>query len=169
MAGKALCKASSAPLAAGGVPFEPSKGTKNGPRGTDSPLANPFQRAVALDTNGLCPSVLRRKRAPKEPAAHQRPHPLSPSPGGEGRRTTPVCCFGLVLLLAPQFPFFGRPDRASARHQPRAARLAVPEKAIALLACSPFSTAAGAPPRCIRRRRRSAPFPRPPGKSHITR
>ena len=38
-------------------------------------------------------------------------------------------------------------------------RLAVPEKIIALLACSIFSTAADAPPRCIRHWRRSAPHP----------
>ena len=40
-------------------------------------------------------------------------------------------------------------------------RLAVPEKIFALLACSIFSTAAGAPPRCIRHWRRSAPHPLP--------
>ena len=40
-------------------------------------------------------------------------------------------------------------------------RLAVPEKNFALLACSFFSTAAGAPPRCIRHWRRSAPHPLP--------
>ena len=39
-------------------------------------------------------------------------------------------------------------------------RLAVPEKIFALLACSIFSTAAGAPPRCIRHWR-SAPHPLP--------
>ena len=38
-------------------------------------------------------------------------------------------------------------------------RLAVPEKIFALLACSIFSTATGAPPRCIRHWRRSAPHP----------
>ena len=38
-------------------------------------------------------------------------------------------------------------------------RLAVPEKIVALLACSIFSTAADAPPRCIRHWRRSAPHP----------
>ena len=41
-------------------------------------------------------------------------------------------------------------------------RLAVPEKIFALLACSIFSTATGAPPRCIRHWRRSAPHPLPP-------
>ena len=41
-------------------------------------------------------------------------------------------------------------------------RLAVPEKIFALLACSIFSTAAGAPPRCIRHWRRSASHPRSP-------
>ena len=41
-------------------------------------------------------------------------------------------------------------------------RLAVPEKIFALLACSIFSTATGAPPRCIRHWRRSAPHPHPP-------
>ena len=41
-------------------------------------------------------------------------------------------------------------------------RLAVPENIFALLACSIFSTAAGAPPRCIRHWRRSAPHPRSP-------
>ena len=40
-------------------------------------------------------------------------------------------------------------------------RLAVPEKIIALLACSIFSTATGAPPRCIRHWRCSAPHPLP--------
>ena len=40
-------------------------------------------------------------------------------------------------------------------------RLAVPEKIFALLACSIFSTAAGAPPRCIRHWRCSAPHPLP--------
>ena len=40
-------------------------------------------------------------------------------------------------------------------------RLAVPEKIFALLACSIFSTAADAPPRCIRHWRRSAPHPLP--------
>ena len=40
-------------------------------------------------------------------------------------------------------------------------RLAVPEKNFALLACSFFSTAAGAPPRCIRHWQRSAPHPLP--------
>ena len=40
-------------------------------------------------------------------------------------------------------------------------RLAVPEKIFALLACSIFSTATGAPPRCIRHWRRSAPHPLP--------
>ena len=40
-------------------------------------------------------------------------------------------------------------------------RLAVPEKIFALLACSIFSTAAGAPPRCIRHWRRSTPHPLP--------
>ena len=40
-------------------------------------------------------------------------------------------------------------------------RLAVPEKIFALLACSIFSTAAGAPPRCIRHWRHSAPHPLP--------
>ena len=38
-------------------------------------------------------------------------------------------------------------------------RLAVPEKIFALLACSIFSTAADAPPRCICHRQRSAPHP----------
>ena len=38
-------------------------------------------------------------------------------------------------------------------------RLAVPEKIFALLACSIFSTATDAPPRCIRHWRRSAPHP----------
>ena len=41
-------------------------------------------------------------------------------------------------------------------------RLAVPENIFALLACSIFSTAADAPPRCIRHWRRSAPHPHPP-------
>ena len=41
-------------------------------------------------------------------------------------------------------------------------RLAVPEKIFALLACSIFSTAADAPPRCIRHWRCSAPHPHPP-------
>ena len=41
-------------------------------------------------------------------------------------------------------------------------RLAVPEKNFALLTCSFFSTATGAPPRCIRHWRRSAPHPLPP-------
>ena len=45
-------------------------------------------------------------------------------------------------------------------------RLAVPEKIFALLACSIFSTAAGAPPRCIRHWRRSAPHPHPPRPPH---
>ena len=40
------------------------------------------------------------------------------------------------------------------------ARLAVPEKILALSACSIFSTAARAPPRCIRHRRRSASHPK---------
>ena len=40
------------------------------------------------------------------------------------------------------------------------ARPAVPEKILALSACSFFSTAARAPPRCIRRRRRSASHPK---------
>ena len=40
-------------------------------------------------------------------------------------------------------------------------RLAVPEKIFALLACSIFSTATGALPRCIRHWRRSAPHPLP--------
>ena len=40
-------------------------------------------------------------------------------------------------------------------------RLAVPEKIFALLACSIFSTATDAPPRCIRHWRRSAPHPIP--------
>ena len=40
-------------------------------------------------------------------------------------------------------------------------RLAVPEKIFALPARSIFSTAAGAPPRCIRHWRRSAPHPLP--------
>ena len=40
------------------------------------------------------------------------------------------------------------------------ARLAVPEKILALFACSIFSTAARAPPRCIRHRRRSASHPK---------
>ena len=40
-------------------------------------------------------------------------------------------------------------------------RLAVPEKIFTLLACSIFSTATGAPPRCIRHWRRSAPHPLP--------
>ena len=41
-------------------------------------------------------------------------------------------------------------------------RLAVPEKIFALLACSIFSTATDAPPRCIRHWRCSAPHPHPP-------
>ena len=45
-------------------------------------------------------------------------------------------------------------------------RLAVPEKIFALLACSIFSTAAGAPPRCIRHWRCSAPHPHPPRPPH---
>ena len=45
-------------------------------------------------------------------------------------------------------------------------RLAVPEKIFALLACSIFSTATDAPPRCIRHWRRSAPHPHPPRPPH---
>ena len=45
-------------------------------------------------------------------------------------------------------------------------RLAVPEKIFALLACSIFSTATDAPPRCIRHWRCSAPHPHPPRPPH---
>ena len=47
---------------------------------------------------------------------------------------------------------------------PSVARLVVPEKNFALLACSFFPTTTGAPSRCIRHRRRSTPHPfgRPP-------
>ena len=45
-------------------------------------------------------------------------------------------------------------------------RLAVPENIFALLACSIFSTATGAPPRCIRHWRCSAPHPHPPRPPH---
>ena len=58
--------------------------------------------------------------------------------------------------------------RTAHRYAPKVAagasapyRLAVPEKNFALLACSFFSTAAGAPPRCIRHWRRSASHPLP--------
>ena len=60
-------------------------------------------------------------------------------------------------MLSPCDPGF---SSSSANRSP--CRLAVPEKIFALFACLIFSTAADAPPRCIRHRRRSAPHPHPP-------
>ena len=58
-------------------------------------------------------------------------------------------------------PYCAQIRSQSSRRRICPIRLAVPEKIFALLACSIFSTAAGAPPRCIRHWRRSAPHPLP--------
>ena len=60
-------------------------------------------------------------------------------------------------MLSPCDPGF---SSSSANRSP--CRLAVPEKIFALLACSIFSTATDAQPRCIRHWRCSAPHPHPP-------
>ena len=82
---------------------------------------------------------------------------------------------GTDSSLTNPFPSLAVLDTNDAKHRPYCAqirsqgsrgricpiRLAVPEKIFALLACSIFSTATGAPPRCIRHWRRSAPHPLP--------
>ena len=85
------------------------------------------------------------------------------------RPQTIPCRVGIQILIskrprpaARRLPTWSRISSAahsSANRSP--CRLAVPEKIFALLACSIFSTAAGAPPRCIRHWRRSAPHPLP--------
>ena len=81
----------------------------------------------------------------------------------------------ITLGAAPQDPDASEPPRPERLCLPGAGlddackeqrricphRLAVPEKIFALLACSIFSTATGALPRCIRHWRRSAPHPLP--------
>ena len=62
-----------------------------------------------------------------------------------------------MLSIGKSGGFGCRRGPSSANRSP--CRLAVPEKIFALLACSIFSTAADAPPRCIRHWRRSAPHP----------
>ena len=86
------------------------------------------------------------------------------------RPQTIPCRVGIQILIskrprpaARRLPTWSRISSAahsSANRSP--CRLAVPEKIFALLACSIFSTATGAPPRCIRHWRCSAPHPHPP-------
>ena len=83
------------------------------------------------------------------------------------RPQTIPCRVGIQILIskrprpaARRLPTWSRISSAahsSANRSP--CRLAVPEKIFALLACSIFSTATDAPPRCIRHWRRSAPHP----------
>ena len=91
---------------------------------------------------------------------------------GQGEPGFPLCkplC--RLAVLATDLDFSGEknpnPYCAQIRSQGSRGRicphrLAVPEKIFALLACSIFSTAAGAPPRCIRHCRRFADFPDAP-------
>ena len=86
------------------------------------------------------------------------------------RPQTIPCRVGIQILIskrprpaARRLPTWSRISSAahsSANRSP--CRLAVPEKIFALLACSIFSTATDAPPRCIRHWRCSAPHPHPP-------
>ena len=100
--------------------------------------------------------------------------PFAPAKGSKtGQRGTGLYPLQTPLSLSCAgygFGFFwGEKSKSVLRtdtlqRQPRRIRphrLAVPEKIFALLACSIFSTAAGAPPRCIRHWRRSAPHPLP--------
>ena len=90
------------------------------------------------------------------------------------RPQTIPCRVGIQILIskrprpaARRLPTWSRISSAahsSANRSP--CRLAVPEKIFALLACSIFSTAADAPPRCIRHWRRSAPHSHPPRPPH---
>ena len=85
------------------------------------------------------------------------------------RPQTIPCRVGIQILIskrprpaARRLPTWSRISSAahsSANRSP--CRLAVPEKIFALLACSIFSTATDAPPRCIRHWRCSAPHPLP--------
>ena len=100
--------------------------------------------------------------------------PFAPAKGSNtGQRGTGLSPLQTSLTLSCagyRFRFFSVEKSKSVlrtdtlQRQPRRIcphHLAVPEKIFALLACSIFSTAAGAPPRCIRHWRRSAPHPLP--------
>ena len=90
---------------------------------------------------------------------------------GKGEPGFPLCkpfCRLAVLATDLDFSRSKNPNPYCAQMRSKGSRgricphrLAVPEKIFALLACSIFSTAAGAPPRCIRHWRRSAPHPLP--------
>ena len=143
----------------GDLPFVPAKGSKTGSRGTDSPLTNPFLSLAVLDTND----------------AKHRPYCAQIRSQGSRRRICPLPVplprsgGGAVWANSCLFKFRSR-QRDFLRCTPwpigSPCRLAVPEKIFALLACSIFSTATDAPPRCIRHWRCSAPHPHPPRPPH---
>ena len=139
-----------------GLPFAPAKGSKTGSRGKfplDKPLfvacSAGYERCEAssvLRTDTLQRCLRRIFIAPALERRRANHHPCPRLKGGE-----------LWGKLSKYFTVCK--TASSANRSP--CRLAVPEKIIALLACSIFSTAAGAPPRCIRHWRRSAPHPLP--------
>ena len=84
---------------------------------------------------------------------HICPLPLPSPEAGEGVPVPlPAYLNSALGKCRVRCPFLGKSRSHSVR-------LAVPEKIFALLACSIFSTAADAPPRCICHRQCSAPHP----------
>ena len=87
------------------------------------------------------------------------PHPLPLPRSGGGAVWANNCLF---KFQSRQRDFL----RLTPRQIAVLAALRCPKKIFALLACSIFSTATDAPPRCIRHWRCSAPHPHPPRPPH---